>query len=349
MALGSLGKNLGGIAAACLTVSLAQAGPLEELRAVSHLPAVDLAQLKSGKILTQRGEDAGFSRGISLESCYFIPAPPATVSARLLHWDPTRHPKMETRLYKEYPMRAPGAAFEAVRLAYRVENDRWLLDHTYAIADGGGAGDLHLTAAEVDLIQKRVPKISAASAQVREARANDAWGEILRRRSDSLASGGIGALAPFGSDPSISPGSEFRGLLTLNSTAAHHFRPVLNAQPLSAKGPAADDAVGFWESAIVRGHTTLQLGLFAGRKAGDSWQLVDCIYYPTDTYFMSLDLFQLWPVDGGTLVWQIGFVSAPFRSYLGGVDRYVAGKQMTAETLDTIRAFRADFGPGKKN
>ena len=32
----------------------------------------------------------------------------------------------------------------------------------------------------------------------------------------------------------------------------------------------------------------------------------------------------------GTLVWQVGFVSAPFRSYLGGVDRYVAGKQMTA-------------------
>ena len=64
---------------------------------------------------------------------------------------------------------------------------------------------------------------------------------------------------------------------------------------------------------------------------------------------MTLDLFQLWPVDGGTRVWQIGFVSAPFRSYLGGVDRYVAGKQMTTETLDTIRAFRVDFGSAKKN
>ena len=59
---------------------------------------------------------------------------------------------------------------------------------------------------------------------------------------------------------------------------------------------------------------------------------------------MALDVFQLWPVDGGTLVWQVGFVSAPFRSYLGGVDRYIAGKQMTQETLDTIKAFRAEFG-----
>ncbi len=349
MAAGSLGNCLGVLVAASLTAALAQAGPLEDLRAVSHLPAVDLAQLKNGQILTQRGEDGGFSRGISLESCYFIPAPPATVSARLLHWDPTRHPQMETRLYKEYPMRTPGTAFEAVRLASRIENDHWLLDRTYAIADGGGAGDLHLTAAEVSLIQKRVPRSSAASAQVRETRANDAWSEILRHRSDSLAASGIGAVAPFGSDSSLSPGSEFRGLLTLNSTAGRHFRPILNAQPLTAKGPAADDAVGYWETSIVRGHTTLQLGLFAGRKTGDSWQLVDCIYYPTDTYFMALDLFQLWPVDGGTLVWQIGLVSAPFRSYLGGVDRYVAGKQMTAETIDTIKAFRADFGPGKRN
>ena len=55
---------------------------------------------------------------------------------------------------------------------------------------------------------------------------------------------------------------------------------------------------------------------------------------------MALDVFQLWPVDGGTLVWQVGFVSAPFRSYLGGVDRYIAGKQLTQETLDTIKTFR---------
>jgi hypothetical protein len=57
---------------------------------------------------------------------------------------------------------------------------------------------------------------------------------------------------------------------------------------------------------------------------------------------MALDLFQLWSVDGGTLVWQVGFVSAPFRSYLGGADRYIAGKQMIQETIDTIKAFRVD-------
>ena len=58
---------------------------------------------------------------------------------------------------------------------------------------------------------------------------------------------------------------------------------------------------------------------------------------------MAIDLFQLWPVEGGTLVWQVGLASAPFRSYLGGVDRYFAGRLMTSETLATIKAFRADL------
>ena len=111
---------------------------------------------------------------------------------------------------------------------------------------------------------------------------------------------------------------------------------------MNSNGTPASEAVGYWEMTKVRDHTTLQLGVFAAQKTANSWQLVNCVYYPSDTYFMALDLFQLWPVDGGTLVWQVGFVSAPFRTYLGGVDRYVAGKQMMQETIDTIKAFRAD-------
>jgi hypothetical protein len=342
----SLGRNFGAVAAVCLTLNAANAAePIEELRALSHFPQVDLAQLKSGKILTQRGSEGDFARGISVECCYFVPAPPAEVGKRMLHWDPTKHPGSQTRIYREYPLNSSREAFQSVRLSSGIENDRWLLERTFSIADGGGADDLHLTAPEVDLIRKNVPKKDTGSVQAREARANDVWGEILRRRSDSLAANGIGGVAPYGSDDkSISPGSEFRGLLPLSPSAAKHFSPILNARPFSASGSAPDESLGYWETSIVRGHTTLQLGVFTARKSTASWQLVDCVYYPTDTYFMALDCFQLWPVEGGTLVWQVGYVSAPFRSYLGGVDRYVAGKQMTGETVETIKRFRASFG-----
>ncbi|RDJ94300.1 ATP-binding cassette domain-containing protein [Lacticaseibacillus rhamnosus] len=40
---------------------------------------------------------------------------------------------------------------------------------------------------------------------------------------------------------------------------------------------------------------------------------------------------------------QIGFVSAPFRGYLGGLDRFIAGKLMMQATLATIIAFRSDI------
>ncbi|MEO6870995.1 MAG: hypothetical protein ABI233_02110, partial [Chthoniobacterales bacterium] len=293
----------------------------------------------------QRGSEGDFARGISMESCYFIPAPIAAVGNALLHWDPTKHPKTDARLYRDYSLGSSREAFQGVRLSSRIENDRWLLDHTFAIADGGAVTDLHLTADDVELIRKGIPKKGAASSQARDARANDVWGEILRRRSDSLAAGGIRAVAPYSSgDKSISPGSEFRGLLPLDPSAAKHFDRILHSRLFSPGGSAADETIGYWETTIVRGHTTLQLGVFTGRKSAGSWQLVDCVYYPTDTYFMALDCFQLWSVEGGTLVWQVGYVSAPFRSYLAGADRYIAGKQMTGETIDTINTFRASFG-----
>jgi hypothetical protein len=339
--LQSLGRCLGWCAAALLATASAKAGPLEELKSLSQLPGIDLAKLKGGEILTQRGPEGNFARGISAASCYFVHASIAVVGEQLLHWDPTKHPRSDSRLYREYGFPSPRVAFQTLRLDQSIPNDRWLLDHTLGIADGVAADNLHLTAAEVKLIRQDVPKKGAASPQARVARANDVWGEILRRRSDSLGRGGIAAVAPYDSNLSISPGSELRGLLTLNAAAAKHFRPVLNAKPLTASGASADEAVGYWETTIVRGHTTLQLGLFSARKSAISWQLADCVYYPTDTYFMALDVYQLWPVDGGTLVWQVSFVSAPFRTYLGGVDRYIAGKQLTQETLDTIKTFRA--------
>ncbi|HEX3817268.1 MAG TPA: hypothetical protein VHW03_03150 [Chthoniobacterales bacterium] len=340
---GSLGRSLIAIAAFALSVAPIEAGPIDELKSLSQLPSLDLAKLKQGHITTARGTDGNFARGISLESCYFIPAPMATVGEKLLHWDPTKHPGSQTRLYQEYTFPAARPVFQTIRLDPSMDNDGWILDHTLAVADGDAPSDLHLTAGEIALIRKEVPPKNTVVRQARIARVNKAWGEILRDRSHSLTQGGMAAIAPYTSDKSISPGSEFRGLFTLRPKVAKYFQPLLSMHPLAVSGTPADEAVGYWEAALVRGHTTLQLGLFAARKSPASWQLIDCVYYPSDTYFMALDVFQLWPVNGGTLVWQVGFVSAPFRSYLGGLDRYIAGKQMTEETIDTIKRFRASF------
>lgn len=326
----SLGKALFWLAAATAAGAPAHAGPLDEMRARSKLPPIDLATVKRGEIVSIRGPMGSFSRGIYLESCYFIHAPINVVGATLLHWNPLPHKELEVRPYREFSLPASADVFKTLQLNSAIADDRWLLGHTAEIFQGYQTGDLHLTEEEAALLRKKPMTPSAA------------WQEILRRRSDALARGGLSAVAPYVSHETISPGSEFRKLLTLAPKIARHFRPITEAQPIVTSGNPASEAVAYWEATKVRNHTTLQLGVFAAHKSPESWQLIDCVFYPSDTYFMALDLFQLWPVDGGTLVWQVDFVSAPFRSYLGGIDRFIAGKQMMQETLDTINAFRDD-------
>lgn len=305
------------------------ASPLDELRSVAELsPAVDLAKLKSGQILCTRGPLGSFSRGISLQSCYFIRAPMQAVGDALLHWNPPEHKDLDVRLYQEYALPGSPEVFRRVKLDAGLKEDQWLLKQSETAAHSGHAGELHLTKNEVNVLAANQNSL------------NPGWQEILRNRSEALARGGLAAVPPYGSG--ISPASEFRGLLSQVPKAERHFQAVINARPVVAAGKPVSETVAYWETTKLQDHTTVQLGLFAAAKSPSSWQLINCVYYPSDTYYMAIDLFQLWPIEGGTLVWQVGLASAPFRSYLGGVDRYFAGRLMTTDTLATIRAFRSD-------
>ena len=324
----------------CLLLLLAEAsalgGPLDEMHSLAQLSAIDLARLKRGQIVMERWPSGDFPRGIYLESCYFIHAPLSVVGDAMLHWEPSRHKILKIRLYREFSLLPAADAFETVQLIPTISDDKWLLERTARVVQGSEPDGLHLTNEEADFLRQEAAIPSAS------------WQKILRRRSEALARGGLAAVAPYKTDNSITPASEFRGLLTLAPKAARHFQPITTAQPMTASGKPASEAVAYWEAANVRDHTTLQLGVLAAQKTPDSWQLINCVYYPSDTYFMTLNLFQLWPMEGGTLVWQVGFVSAPFRSYLGGIDRYVAAKLMMQQTIDTITAFRADVEKGAR-
>lgn len=315
----------------CWLIAAAAFGaePIEVLRSAGQFSQpVELEKLKSGQILCTRGSLGNFSRGISLQSCYFLRAPMQRVGDALLHWNPPQHKDLDIRLYQEYSLPGTAETFRKAQLEPGLKEDQWLLRQSEIVARTGHAGELHLTKSEVNLLMGKPNALNAA------------WQEILRNRSDALARGGLAAVAPY--QNGLSPSSEFAGLLSLVPKAARYFQPLIGTHPLTASGPPASETVAYWETTKLQDHTTLQLGAFVAQKSPNSWQLVDCVYYPSDTYYMALDFFQLWPMDGGTLVWQVGLASAPFRTYLAGVDRYFAGKIMTTETLATIRAFRSD-------
>jgi hypothetical protein len=303
--------------------------PLEQIKSLSYLPSLDLARLKRGEIVVERGSLGDFPRGVHLQSSYFVSAPIATVGGALLHWDPVEHHDPEIRLYHEYVLPGSAGDFKTLRLQVNSPNDKWLLDRIAEVSRGSSVQDLHLTNEELAL--------------VRGKDGDTAWQEIMHGRAAAFARGGLAAVPPYWSGRKISPLTEFRGLLGLAPNTAKHFEPIINSQPLTVDGKPASEAVSYWEAYVVHEHTTLQLGLVAAQKGDTSWQLINCVYYPSDTYFMSIDLYQLWPVENGTLVWQVSFVSALFRSYLGGVDRFVAGKLQTEETVRTIKEFRAEL------
>ncbi|MEO5753682.1 MAG: hypothetical protein ABIR38_03140, partial [Chthoniobacterales bacterium] len=199
--------SLGRLALACLAAvvwagSLWAATPLEQLKSVSFLPPLDLARLKKGEIVVERGPVGEFPRGVHLQSCYFVHAPMPAVGYALLHWNPIEYKDPEVRLYREYALPGTAEDFKTLGLDPANQDDSWLLEQSARVAKGSAPDDLHLTNDEVELLRQNA------------ARPNDAWRDILRRRSAALARGGLSAVAPFGAAPGLSPGSEFRGLLT---------------------------------------------------------------------------------------------------------------------------------------
>lgn len=327
-------------AVACFSALAAAfgAGAIEQIRASSKLPGLDLEKLKRGEIVGARGPLGSFPRGVYVETCYFLRAPLQTVGEKLVHWDTSKHPELEVSILREYSWPAPPNVFDQLALTSSKTTDKWLIDHTTQMFASGKPGELFVTANEATAAHSPLQ----SSPNQRDAKVTEFWKKILASRDQAVAGGGLSTLPHFiGSNIDISPRGEFDGLMKLAPKISAHFQPLLATKPFAGGEIAADEVVPYWQQTLVRGHTTLHAGFVAARKV-KSWQVADCTYFTSDTYFMSVTLYELFPIDNGTLIWQIDFVSAPFRSYLGGADRFFAGKEMVRETAKTIQLFRHD-------
>jgi hypothetical protein len=319
--------------ATLLSGATSTASPLDQIRSASGLTGLDLERLKRGDIVTARGPLGSFPRGVYTEACYFVRRPIESVGEKLLHWDTSKQPELKVSILREYNWPAPSNVFDQLALSSSRAKDKWLIDHTWEALTSGKPGELFVTASEV--------AASQLSPEHRDAKVNAFWKKILALRDRAAATGGLNALPHFNAGKiDISIHGEFDGLMTLAPKVASHFKPLIGARPLTANGSSPTEIVPYWQDTLVRDHTTLHAGFLAAQKM-KSWQVADCTYFTSDTYFMSVTFYELFPVENGTLVWQIDFVSAPFRSYLGGADRFFAGNEIVKETAKTIQLFRA--------
>ncbi|MBA2585101.1 MAG: hypothetical protein H0U99_01280 [Chthoniobacterales bacterium] len=327
----------------CLAASLllcglsrAAAASLDEIRVVSNLPAFDPAQLEHGEVLNARGSLGNFPRGVYAESLYLVHASVEVAGNKLLHWNPSNHAQLEITTLREYRWPAPANSWEALRLDPAHAGDRWLIDRTSRLPNPS-SDELHLTASERSNAQS-VP------AGERAAPATEFWRKILRARDGAVATGALDALPSYrAGNQEIAARAEFTSLLQMAPRIVARFAGLTKRAPFVAGQPVADAIVPYWEAANVRGHTNLHAGFITAQKGAGSWQLADCTYYTSDTYFFSVTLYELIPQANGTLVWQIDFASAPFRGFTGGIDRLVAGNLMIKEAAKTARLFRTDL------
>jgi hypothetical protein len=323
---------------------LAGGGALEQIKPISKLPEIDLGRLKQGDVVGARGPVGNFVRGIYCESAFFIHAPVPVVGEKFLRWNPAKHPGLEVAHYHEYPWPAPANGWDSLLLASAQKEQKWLADRTWQLLTTGAKTELHVTRADVASFQEMTHQMrNQSSTSDRDAIVNAFWRKVLRARSDGVANGGLAAL-PVYSDQSgrIDTSAEMENLLRLAPAVASHFRALTNGLPFKPGADSAVEVVPYWEIARARGHANLHGAFLVARKGTSSWQLADCTYYVSDTYFMSISLYEFFPQDNGTFVWQIDFASAPFRSFIGGLDRVFAGSEMLKETAQIANLFRAD-------
>jgi hypothetical protein len=313
---------------------------LEQIRASSSLPALDLEKLKAGEIVSARGPLETFPRGVYVEDCFYLRAPLAAVGEKLLHWDTSKHPELEIPLLREYSWPAPPDVFNALTLNSGHPKDKWLIDRTWQALTTGTLSGLFVPAGEVTAA--RLP--AQTPTDQRDAKVNEFWKKVLVARDKAVSSGGLNALPHFeGGKIDISIRSEFQDLMKMAPKIATHFQPLLSAKPFAENGGSPSEIVPYWQESIVQGHTSVHTGFLSAQKRSTSWLVADCTYFVPDTYFMSVTLYELFPVENGTLVWQTDFVSAPFRSYLGGTDRFFGGKEMIKGAAKSIKLFRGDI------
>lgn len=327
------------------STGLVTAGALEQIRPISKLPELDLGKLKQGEIVGVRGPIGNFQRGVYAESCYFIHATVPAVGEKFLHWNSAKYPELEISQFREYRWPAAPNVWDSFELKSARKEDKWLTDRTWQLLPTMGAkSELHITRADVASFQEMTRQArNSSSANDRDAVVNVFWRKVLRARSDAIASGGLAALPAYAADGvRIDTHAELQNLLQLAPSISSHFRGLVNGAPFYPTPNPALEIVPYWEVARARSHSNLHGAFLVAHKGASTWQLADCSYYVSDTYFMSFSLYEFFPQDNGTLVWQIDFASAPFRSFTGGLDRVFAGSEMVKETAQIARIFRAD-------
>ncbi|MGH8101365.1 MAG: hypothetical protein ACREIW_08705, partial [Chthoniobacterales bacterium] len=105
----------------------------------------------------------------------------------------------------------------------------------------------------------------------------------------------------------------------------------------------------YWELLNVDDRGVVTLGAYYNKAAANgAYQAADVLYYASGGYYVSLTLYQMWPVSvqgkASTLVWRGDMISSASLGSLHGVERLGSEAAMMKEISKAITFFRQDMG-----
>ena len=307
------------------------ADPLADLQSFADFKEINLKELQDGEVKTQRGAQQ-LARGCSAQSCFFLKASPKAAAEVIQTWDASSHPMLGVFGHHCFRGAAQAADFDQLKLDSGNMPVRWLVNRTLTFKPG--QPDFQLSRAEADQlaaqVQGKVPNAELAG---------QCWRKLLMGRAARFQQDGIAGLPAYENGGTrVTSAAEIRALLKTLPRVAARFSAIL-AQARIADGASAPPAIAqnYWELFNVDGHAALKLGAVFVRPAEDHVQLVDCEYFVSNGYYTALIAYDLWPVEGGSLVVRVDLLSADSLADAKGIERLAHENILTLEIRKSIR------------
>ena len=312
------------IASALLAFSTAvlAADAADSLRTWVSVDGINLQELATGKIATASNASMSLARGMSCQAVFLVNAPLETTHAKLLKFNPVRHPELEVFQHHVFHD-DKDSGFDKLVLNPKDKPTAAL------IRSIGDASEIQLSKREAPLM----PRTHTADA------AQQFLSGILHDRWNRFSKGG-----DFGSVATHDAGTELRSLLAEESKTTKHFGALL--APLAAKGAPGMPKFSYWDLSVADKKAAVQLGAVYGLELPDKRQVLDVTWYSSNAYLVSVTLYEMHPVtlDGKprTLVWQGNLVSTTGIEGGLGLKRKIGSGMMVSDVEKWIRIFRAD-------
>ena len=331
-------KNFLAVSLALLgaTSTIARADAVSEMAGFSVFGNVDLTELAQNELKTMHGPPME-GRFLSVQSCYLMRGSPAQQVEALRRWNPTRHSELKVLLHSDLPSSPSAANFSRLKSA----SNNGPVQSFVSLTQKGGS-ELQISKAEA----KNLPT-GASGGEAMPTSVVNFWSALLAARARSFNSGGTAAQAPYDyTGENIRPNDELNSLLRRQGQIRKQFSEFLGQTGIG-RGQGSIPPEPYWELLNVDDQGVVTLGAsYSKAAANGSWQAADVLYYASGGYYVSLTLYQMWPVNmegkASTLVWRGDMISSASLGSLHGVERLGSESAMMKEISRAITAFRRD-------